>query len=458
MDEELRPLFWDFVKEFFAMENSFMNNFRISRMYRTGYYIQQGVKRDAQQKQYLSGTIIDQPIFCMVIANFIYELSSTKRIYEYFANNKLWIEDFKSYEECQNYIPSMISKIAGGFLFRNFEINNYQFIVTESSFDIALKELIAFFNQDFVSYDQFIHVKKVSGDLNEAILTNQVSLVQADYEMAKFYSINYSRPEPIIELELYEGDYLLKVKSQIPKDYYTLKKIRLLRDYEMYIRDKWKYLPILGISGYLELGKIILNSFDWPIMNYRVIGPFGNEHYHLKNETTAAITDERLQHLQYAANIISDTESFKDLDKRILYSIERLTKSKAAKNIDDRVVDLAIAFEYLINTEHTEVTLQLCLKVLKLLDDNNKDDKVFDSLKKFYALRSKVVHGNDKIPNNAYNTSIIDLAELIVQKATLRMIILNKVYSFPIIDKALKKAIYISKPLSDLLVEANLPN
>ena len=142
---------------------------------------------------------------------------------------------------------------------------------------------------------------------------------------------------------------------------------------------------------------------------------------------------------------------FDRLDIRIKYSIERLRKAKACRDINDRVVELALALEYLINTSNYEVTMQLALKPIKLLHDKNEDTNLYRSLKAFYSLRSKVVHGNEKIDNDTKHLSTIDVMEVTIQQMILRFMDLNKNYTFKQINDALEKALYISRPLHEIL-------
>ena len=126
-------------------------------------------------------------------------------------------------------------------------------------------------------------------------------------------------------------------------------------------------------------------------------------------------------------------------------------RAKSSKNINDRIVELSIALEYLINTDKQDVTLQLCLKLIKLLFDHNQDDTIYPKLKKFYGLRSIIIHGNSIVDDNDKNQEIVNFAEEVIQRGIVRMISLSEKYTYKDINLALVKCMHIHKTVRQIL-------
>ena len=76
------------------------------------------------------------------------------------------------------------------------------------------------------NYDVCIHLRGLKGSISDIETNqNQVSIIKASYEIAKFYSIAYF-VNKMHGIEMFEGDYLLKIKFQVPKSNYRLGKPR----------------------------------------------------------------------------------------------------------------------------------------------------------------------------------------------------------------------------------------
>jgi len=109
-------------------------------------------------------------------------------------------------------------------------------------------------------------------------------------------------------------------------------------------------------------------------------------------------------------------------DNKIKIASKRLRYSYLRDNDEDSILDIIIALETLLSdSEKGEITHKLSLRISKLLSDFDKKYdpiNVFDSVKKIYAFRSKIVHGSSKvvtqkeirIPNNPEPIKIVLLA------------------------------------------------
>jgi len=448
MKQQLYLLLNEFVTEFNQKKIFFLQDQSFRHAIRFGNYAVKGSKRYSKSYGYDTAFTLDTGVLPQLLGNFIRNFATSKKLYDFVAEHNLWCEKFDSFEDSQQIMPSIITRIGGGFLCRNFELNGNEFEITQRSFDTAFNELLAFFGKDIVEYYLYAHLRGCNGDIDSISLTEDVSIVKADYEMAKFYSINYYVNQ-VHGIEMFEGDYLLKIKFVVPKTEYRSNDIGKHNLIERQTLDKWLHVPLLAISGFVDLGKRTRFSDDWPLLYNRIIGPFGNESK-LPENNFSKITDQTVLKLNLIGSFLQNLRDITAIDENIKHSIERLRKSKSSKDINDRTVELAMAFEYLINTHNTEVTYQLTLKAIKLFDPNNIDREIFKNLKKFYNFRSKVVHGNAKL-DVKIATPLIDYAEGLLQKIIVRMIELNQKYTYIAIDTALSESIYISKPIEELL-------
>lgn len=350
-------------------------------------------------------------------------------------------------------MPSISVNFIAGFLSRNFELNNYELKITNESFKTAINELEIFFNKDVIDITTFLSLHGPSGDVNEIVLAPDVSVKKADYDLAKLFGLFYSTIESHY-VDMFEGDYVLQINFQVKKNDFMQSHL-----IEESLKNKWFHVLLLAENGNIEYGKTIRISNDWALVTIKApssliqtINP-----YSVSNKSDYSITIDKVRNFEHIAKVIQNVDLGK-LDNQILFSIERLRNSKLSKNINDRIVELALAFEYLINTTSNEVTLQLCLKAIKLFNEKNTDELIYKKLSEFYNLRSDVIRGKSKVEGSLINKKtkitnkeLIDYAEMIIQKIIIRLIEMNQDYSFKEISTALTKSLYIVKPLKDLL-------
>jgi hypothetical protein len=252
-------------------------------------------------------------------------------------------------------------------------------------------------------------------------------------------------------IPMYEDDFVMKIKIEIPKKEYNDFGSITTRNYETEVVEKWKTFVLLTLPGYLKFGHILIFTDDWPLIYWQAVGPYGIALPAYPDQWIVPIDKATVLKINKAKKIFSDPKLSKNLEKKIGYSIERLEKAKSSFNLDDIIVELSIALEFLINTTNNEVTLQLSLKLIKLLYERNVDEQLFINIKKFYDLRSKIVHGNEKPKGDEVNRKLLFFIEQLIQNATLRLIALNQKYSYKLIDKSLIKALHLSKSLNEIL-------
>jgi len=446
---ELRSLLSEFLQEFDDKKHELFESHKLMYAICRGWYAARGKKRHDSSQTLNSGICFNLWSLNQTISYIIIKFASTRKLYEFTVKYDLWHNKYKSFDDAITTFPSSLSNILAGFLTRNYVLNGYQFQITNSSFEIAFAELIDFFGRDWIEYEWNIFLQGVTGDMQTVKINDEISIIKAGYEFAKFYSINYT-DEKHHTIEMFEDDYILRIKLHFPKNYYVLGSNKA-RVEEEEITKRWKELVLLTLPGYVKFGKVIITSNDWPIISTYAMGPYGDSvPRYFKNETIT-ITENTVSNIEHASNIFFQLPEKFRFEKNIVYAIERLTKAKSSTNIDDRVVELSIAFEFLINTTNSEVTLQLSLKLIKLVFNHNTDATIYPMIKKFYDLRSKIIHGNEKIKSDDKNKEIISFVEGLIQKAALRLIELNKDFTFNKINEALTQSLHVAKSIKEIL-------
>ncbi len=454
MDSELHRIFKELADEFNQVHATMINDSRLFSSFRLGFYPEKGKDRyNSLEYSIESRPCFNRHSLNQLLRTYTSKFTSSKKVFDYVIGRNLWPREVKTYEEDMYRMPSISVNFVAGFLSRNFELNNYELKITTESFETAIKELEVFFNKSVINITTFLSLHGPSGEVEEIVLAPDVSIKKADYDLVKLFGLFYSTMDSHY-VEMFEGDYVLQINSQVNK-----KNFMESDNIEKTLRNKWFHVPLLAATGNIEYGKIIRVSNDWPLVTIKAPNSLihNTNRYNVSNKSNYAITINKVYIFEHIAKVIQNVDLGK-LDNQILFSIERLKKSKASENINDRIVELALAFEYLINTTPHEVTLQLCLKAIKLFDENNTDELIYRKLYEFYDLRSKVIHGKSKVEGSLKNKKtgitnkeLIDYAEIVIQKIILRLIEMNQYYSFNEISSALTKALYIVKPLKDLL-------
>lgn len=99
--------------------------------------------------------------------------------------------------------------------------------------------------------------------------------------------------------------------------------------------------------------------------------------------------------------------------------IRRFGKSYEDKFVEDRITDLAIALETLLNKESFEITLRLSLNAALLLgSDEEEREFLYKFINRCYAIRSEIVHGKERTTTKIMGKSYTDdqVADVLEQK------------------------------------------
>ncbi|MES2111021.1 MAG: hypothetical protein V4577_19850 [Bacteroidota bacterium] len=446
--QELRELMLEICKEFENKKEAFFKTQRFSENVVIGRFALPDVKRKPGFGRQSNGMVYDWSSLLHTFSVQFFDYSSIKNLFKYIQEKNLWHEQLLPFDGNTFTIPTEMARIAGGFLIRNFELNNYEFVITDASFDKALSELFDILSKDTVCFTYYLNLKGITGDIDEIRLTEDVSIVRAGHEIAKKISITYTLPK-YYDVEVYEDDFMLKIIFDLPKSLYKRdNRSKIYFSHKKVIIDKWKAFIALMVPNFLVFGKEIQLSSDWINETDHAFGPYGIER-RILSEPSHVLTAIIKEAMENAARDFHSLESLNTLEKNILHCLNRIEKSKSTTDIDDRIIDLTIAFEYLINTDNQEVTLQLILKTIKLLNGKIPGDEVNLKLRKFYGLRSKVVHGNDVLKQT--DLEYLNDAEEIVRQAILKMIRLNLKYSGKQINEQLRRGLYLQETIDELL-------
>jgi hypothetical protein len=371
---------------------------------------------------------------------------SAKKIVEWILARKLWPREVESVDTDFRNMPSISLNIVAGFFIRNFTINNYTFQITPESFSQAFEELVAFFESDEYTITTYLSLYGPHGDLSDFQLGEKIWIKRVDHHLAKNYCRNYSTGESHY-IEMFDGDYVLQANYTLnKKDFLSVQRT------EDPLLEKWFAATLLMSKGNIERGKILRETKQWPLLNVPAPNsPIYNPNLYGAHNKSAfqfnALNTSRLSQV----SAVFATLGYDQLDKKLHLAFRRLSRFKAAKNLDDRVVELALALEYLINTKAFEVTLQLCLKATKLFAKTGEEKQAYDTISSFYSMRSKVVHGNSTIKDNEETRQLILDTEEIVCSILLRLIELNKKYSFKEISLALDHSLFLPQTLDEIL-------
>ncbi len=439
-------LFAELVSEFSDQLPNVLSDPRIVSAIKTGSFPEKGKKRYGGSNRIFSGNCFSVYQMNQVLRSHTAHLPSSRKIYNYIYEQNLWpIHKGDTFETDLYAIPSIHANLIAGFLSRNFEINNFQVIITDASFYQAFAELEYFFANDTVEITTFLTLHGVTGESVNLSLDRDVVFRNADHYLVVLFGLFYSTND-ILNTELFENDCILAIRYTYRKEEW-----RSVDQSEKKILEKWFLAVLLTLPGNIEYGKIYRDSIAWPVNTIKAPNSLSNSNpYDGFLKSDFIVTKDHTPVFLEVAEVIQQSD-LSVIDERIKYSIERLKKAKSSRNIDDRIIELALALEFLINTSNNEVILQLCLKTIRLIAENNQDETIFRDLKKFYSLRSKVMHGNDKIPSTDENRDLVYRVEKIIQKMLLRYLELNPTYSFKQINIALERALYISSPLRELL-------
>lgn len=235
------------------------------------------VKMDTGGHAIHRGITINASLLIQTIGQHTYDLESSRILFDFLNANDLIIETHKhhtleTYEHTRNISPSIIAKILGGFIARNFELNDNNPRITATSFNQSFAELSSYFEKDYIEIQSVAPIKGLSGEIHDIDLEEGVKIFKADTNLSKKVNLTFNKTSTtgFTEFVMYPSDYILEVIFRIPKSSYLLVQKQGSRYVDLcnIAIQKWENLPVLAIGGNLKIGPTLFNTPDWAMANH----------------------------------------------------------------------------------------------------------------------------------------------------------------------------------------------
>lgn len=322
------------------------------------------------------------------------------------------------------------------------------------------------FNKTFDEYKAFFDLKEMTAILRFVINSNAIVEKEIKY---KNITIRNATQQDQIDFNAFYGnsafpleninhkDKILEYVQKIPATQKAY--VDFYNSVTWNIEEKLTRILILSSTGNISL-KFPLYAAPDNEMMYLQQGKmrYGNYQINLggHNNFIYRMDDLFLQRFSYIYDNYFEYNLHKFDDFRIEKAFYRFKKSKSAINIDDKIIELMIGMEYLINTSQQEVTLQLKQYITKIYAerlDVGKRLETFSNLGSFYDLRSNVIHGKKEIKSDDKTLKMINVAENIFLDILFKILELTikNGYSLDEIHKALKDCLSTEESLTDAL-------
>jgi len=192
------------------------------------------------------------------------------------------------------------------------------------------------------------------------------------------------------------------------------------------------FLSLYKTGDFASLNTIILpeNHFQKEI----TIGD--NNKIPLENNKLKYTLDTNVAELIEFYNLYMS--SYSEFSNFIQLAISRFNQTRYRKSIDDKLVDIIIAFESLFLNNNPELSFRLGYSVAHFISNSPKEKrKIFDNTKKAYNYRSKVVHGSSGAKDFAIMQDLVNELKVYFRKSL--KIILEKKYYKMSKDKFVKQ-------------------
>ena len=132
---------------------------------------------------------------------------------------------------------------------------------------------------------------------------------------------------------------------------------------------------------------------------------------------------------------------------KLKIAINRWIKSKTHQTPEDKIIDLAIAFEALyLPADNNELTFKLSVRASWYLGNDKKDrEELLAVFKAFYKVRSRVVHGGEPQENVTIGGESVPIAQFVTKVQNLCLKSMEK-----IMNHCLKDRKFLSSPRKDI--------
>jgi len=450
--EKLEKYFHELIDEF-ELENNFNKavNKRFNFIIREVFIPDKNINFDRYSKDrgYSSKSYkyFDTSIFNELLVFYIKDSIYFEKIYTILKDN--YASPFKikkTINDDINSMPSITRNYISGFLSRYYYLKINEQKTDNNAFSQTFKELMNFITADTFTFKTLINLKGITGIIKELKISDNISIKKADNDIVKLFALQYNDITSN-HIEIFENDYYLEIKHELDKN-----KFYKINSIENTIMKEVYESIIVSSFGNIELGNTIREGNSWVlILNKKTSFPqvIIDKYNYTNNKfifsISSTIGKSIIKNYKIIKNIDTDT-----LHHNIKSSFSRLKKAKTKFEIEDRIIELAIALEFLINTNSYEVSLQLKLKILSLCDDYDKDE-LFNLTTEFYKLRGDVMHGNKPIKLIAKNINTIEKIEIVIGRILVKFIIYSQEYSYKNINKAITQSLYKKETINEIL-------
>ena len=120
--------------------------------------------------------------------------------------------------------------------------------------------------------------------------------------------------------------------------------------------------------------------------------------------------------IEEAKNLYDTLCKNTDIREKLRIPIDRWIKSKAGKELNDKVIDLGIALEALYVTRKDKIERQLCYRAPRYLEENEKRWEDLEAeLKTIYDYRSGVLHNRELAEEITIGNQVIPISDLVTK-------------------------------------------
>ena len=333
------------------------------------------------------------------LLNLLSENSSIQRFYAEFNEDGSQMVD-------NDIIPDIKDSIERDFVsefLRCYLSKSTAFKFDESLFERIMENLINFIeNESHVAY-VFFPLHGLSGDFDDIQFSDDTSISRLDPNQ---YAM-------VTDMDMDRG-YVRKPGRRFRKLRYGIFMRRMLENDrgESLGRIKEEAQRVLDSfrlfkSGLIYVGAMYSHSPDsWPRKNLFTIRVGVENPPEIKSEMFVSGTE--IDRIKRFFTRFAQLEHIEQ-QHYLITSIRRFNASYSSEHIGDKIADLSISLETLLNNSPGEISLKLSLRVALLLGDTEDNrEYLWRFIKKCYDVRSEIVHGKKRQPIRVMGNTMTD--------------------------------------------------
>ena len=321
------------------------------------------------------------------LLNTLSENPSIRRFYDEFKDEDNHVAD---YDVASNIKESVERDFVSEFL-KCYLSESMAFEFDENLFEKIMGNLINFIeNESHVAY-VFFPLHGLSGDFDNIRFSDDISISR----------LNPNQYAMVTDMDTNHG-YVRKPEKRFRKLRYGVFIRRTLENSNDVSSERMKeeaqsVLDSFRLfkSGLIYTGAMYSYSPDfWPRKNLFTLRVGVENPPEIESEMFVAGAE--IDRIKYFFTKFARLEPIAQ-QHYLITSIRRFNASYNNKHIGDRIADLCISLETLLNDSPGEITLKLSLRVALLLGDTEDNrEYLWRFIKKCYNVRSEIVHGKKR--------------------------------------------------------------